>query len=130
EAAHGNAPRRSPRGPGGHVAPPAVVEAEEDEDHELGPEDDQDRALEERGVERWHAVVEAELEGEPPRGGHQACIRGQLPDPVPVDGDHYAAFTAAASRSTETTSCWISGLIPTQSGRARFSRAARSVSGS
>jgi len=99
-----DAARRSPHVAGGHVAPPAVVEAEEDEDQQLDPHDDQQRPLEEGVVIRRHAVVEAQLERQPPRGRNQQTIRNELPDPVAVDRDHEAAApTVEASRTTLTT---------------------------
>jgi len=124
----GHAAERAPHVAHRDVAPPAVVEAAQHEDDELDRDDDQDRAPEERVVVRRHAAVEAELEGEVPRERDQARVGDQLPDPVAVDADH--ARTAAASRIVATTRSCVSAGMPAHIGRARFSRAARSVSGS
>ena len=111
------------------VAPPAVVEAEEDEDRELHDDDDRERAPEQRlVVRRDPRRVEAQAEGEVPRGDDQAGVGGKLPEAVPVD--HEATPTVTAPRTVATTRSCVSRSIPTHMGSARFSRAARSVSGS
>src|SRR5438874_878640 len=61
------------------------------------------------------------------RARDQPRVRDELPDPVPVDPQ---ARTAAASRITDTTRSCASAGSPAHIGSARFSRAARSVSGS
>ena len=110
------------------VPPPAVVEAEEHEHDELDRHDDEDRAAEERVVVARHALVEAQLEGEVPRECDQAPVGDELPDPVSIYWDQ--ARTAAASRMTATTRSCVSAGMPAHIGRARFSAAAFSVSGS
>jgi hypothetical protein len=65
------------------VAPPAVVEAERDEDDELDRDDDQDRPAEERDVEDRPLVVEAQREREPPRERDDRRVDEHLPEPVP-----------------------------------------------
>jgi hypothetical protein len=67
--------RRAPHVARRDVPPPAVVEAEEDEDGELDPEDDRERLpREEVLVERRNRLVEADPERQPPRGGDQDRI--------------------------------------------------------
>jgi len=121
-AAHGR-----PHVADGHVAPPAVVETEEDEDDELDRNHDQDRPAEQRVVVARHALVEAQREGQVPREGNQPRIGDELPNPVSIH--RYHARTAAASRITATTFSCTSAGIPAHIGSARFSAAAFSVSG-
>ena len=83
-----DAARDHPHVPRRDVAPPAVVEAEGEEDDEVDHDDRDDRALEQRPVVDRDAVVEAELEGEVPRGGDEQPVGGELPDAVAVDRDH------------------------------------------
>ena len=73
-------------------------------------------------------MVEAQLEGEPPRERDQAGVGDELPDAMAIDRDH--ARTAAASRITLTTRSCVSAGMPAHIGRARFSADAFSVSGS
>ncbi len=129
EACHGDAAHRRPHVARRDVAPPAVVEAEEDEDAELDDDHDRQRAPQERlVVGRDLRRVEAQAEREVPRHGDEDCVGGELPQAVAVD--HRAAPTCTAARTVSTTRVCVSASIPAQSGNARFSRAARSVSGS
>ena len=130
EAADRDAARGAPHVAGRDVAPPAAVEAGEYEDDERDRDDDEDRAVEEPVVGRRGAVVPAELEGEPPRDRDQHRVGRELPQPVAGDRDHEATRSRTAERTTSTTRSCAAGSIPGQSGSARFSRAARSVSGS
>ena len=95
-AGDGHPARRAPHVPRGHVAPPAVVEAEGEEGDELDADHDPDRALEQRAVEDRHAAVEAELEGERPGGGDQHRVDGDLPEPVLRDRRAHPTLTARA----------------------------------
>jgi hypothetical protein len=129
-----DAAQRAPHVTGRDVPPPAVVEAERREDEQLDRDDERDRAPADQllVVGRDARVgVEPQLEGEQPRGDDQPRVGGELPDPVHVDRTPHrtapssdtALFTAATTRSC--TSAWI----PAQSGSARFSRDASSVTG-
>src|SRR5262249_22880559 len=110
------------------VAPPAVVEAERDEDGELDPDDDEDRPLQQCLVVDRRRGVEAERERQPPRERDENAVGGELPDAM--SRDQVQARTAAASRMTLTTRSCVSAGIPAHIGSARFSAAAFSVSGS
>src|SRR5262249_51858783 len=101
----GDTTRRAPHVACGDVAPPAVVEAEEDEDHQLDPDDDQHRLRKQRVVIPRNALVEAELEGEPPGERDQSAISDDLPDSVAIDRNQAdpGARRAEASRTTATT---------------------------
>ena len=133
EAGDGDAPRGAPHVPRRDVAPPAVVEAERREDHELDRDHEQHRPpVDELLVEGRDPLerVEAQLEGEQPRDGDQDAVGGDLPDPVPVHRrSHRTASRDTASLTAETTRSCTSAPIPAHIGSARFSRAARSVSG-
>ena len=120
----------SPHVPRGHVAPPAVVEAEAHERDELDPDHDRDGALEQRVVVGRDAVVEAELEGEVPRRGDQHRVERHLPQPVLRDREAHATFTLSASRTASTTCSCVSASMPAQIGTEKLSRASCSVTGS
>ena len=112
------------------VAPPVVVQAEDDEGEDLHADDDEDHVeVEERLVARRNAVVEADVEGEDPRQGDEPRVHDRLPEPVPVERSHQAAFTVEAARRHSTTRSCCSREMAGQIGSARVSRAARSVSG-
>ena len=123
----------APHVAGRDVAPPAVVEAEQDEGAELERDDERDDVpVEQVPVEDRRRLVEAEEERQPPGGDDQRRIEDDLPDPVPVDREAHAVHRATSSEalfSTETTSACCSSVIPAHSGRQRFSRDAFSVSG-
>ena len=85
-----DAARGAPHVAGGDVAPPAVVEAERDEDRELDRDDDEDRVDHQPVVRLRHALVETQPERQPPGDGDQHGVREQLPEPMPVDGNHEA----------------------------------------
>src|ERR671924_2206779 len=78
----------TPHVTGRDVAPPAVVEAEQDEDDELDRDDYEDRVDHQAVVRGGHALVEAEPEREPPRERDQDAVGEQLPDAVAVDRGH------------------------------------------
>jgi len=128
-----DAPEHGPHVAGRDVAPPAVVEARQREDGQLhGDDEEDDRPVEVAVVVDRAALVEAEAPGEPPRARDDRRVDGDLPDRVPVDraADHQArTATPAAARTVETTRAWRSTSIPPHIGSARFSAAARSVSG-
>ena len=132
EAGDGHAARGAPHVAGRDVAPPAVVEAEEDEDRDLDQDHDPDRLVEERLVVGRDVRVEAQPEREVPGDSAQAGVDGELPEAMPVERQvlQRAAPTATLSRTTLATRSWVASSIPAHIGRARFSRAARSVSGS
>src|SRR5205823_3971693 len=111
------------------VAPPAVVEAGEDEDRELDHDHERDRPDEERVVVDRHAAVEPQGEGQVPGRGDESRVGDQVPDPVPVDRDHWAAGTGPAARTASTTRSWVAESMPAQSGTEKFSRASCSVTG-
>ena len=68
------------------VAPPAVVEAGEDEYGQLEPDDEQDdRPVEVAVVVDRACLVEAQVPGEPPRGRDEGGVDRDLPDRVAVD---------------------------------------------
>jgi hypothetical protein len=125
---NGDARHRTPHVARRHVAPPALVEAERDEDGELDRDDEDDRLAQHRLVEDRHLEVEAQLEREVPRGSDQHRVDCGLPEPMARDR-HYTR-TPTAERTTSTTRSWIAGAMPGQSGTEKFSAAARSVSGS
>ena len=133
EARREHAARCSPHVPRRDVAPPAVVEAEEREDAELDRRDErQDRPGDVELVVDRQVGVEAEPEGEEPGGDDDREVRRELRQPVAVDGRPHARAdaTPTASRTVATTRSCTSASIPPQSGSARFSAAAFSVSGS
>src|SRR5581483_1851948 len=112
-------------------APPAAVEAEEQEDRELDRDDEDDRAPEQRVVVDGEPLVEAELEGEHPRDRDDPGVRDELEEPVAADPAHRRADeSATAERTVSTTRSCASAGMPGQSGNAMLSAAARSVSGS
>ena len=123
-----DADQRAPHVARRDVAPPALVEAERDEDGELDRDDEEDRLAQHRLVVRRHLEVEAQLEREPPGCRDHRGVRCDLPQPVPRDR-HYT-LTPTAERTTSTMRAWTSGSMPGQSGTEKFSSAARSVSGS
>ena len=136
DGCHGDATDGPPHVLRGHVAPPAVVEAEGDEDRKLDREDESDDVPLEVAVvvDRPPRTLEAQVPREHPRRDDQPGIRADLPEPVPVDrGAHryrmtYAGTPSAARTVSTTRSCW-SAVIPAHSGTEKFSLAARSVSG-
>jgi len=67
DARRGDAARRAPHVASRDVTPPAVVEAERDEDRELDRDHDQDRVDQQAVVRARHALVEAQPEREPTR---------------------------------------------------------------
>ena len=113
------------------VAPPAVVEAAGDEGREVDRDHDPDHLpREELPVEGRDVLVEAEEERQTPRDQDQHRVGQQLPEAVPGDGERgHASTRLEARRSTAATCSCCSFEMPPQSGRQRFSRAARSVSG-
>ena len=127
----GDAPRRAPHVAGRDVPPPAVVEAEENEDRKLDDDHDREHApREEVLVVARRRLVETQEVRQAPGGRDQRRVEGELPEPPPVDRQRPHTRTSdAARRSTATTSACCSSLIPGQSGRQRFSREALSVSG-
>ncbi len=129
ETADRDSSRRAPHVPGGHVAPPAVVETERDEHRQLDRDDDEDRPPQERLVVGRQAMVETEVEGERPGPGYEPGVRRELPDSMPVDREHYATREPTAARTVSTTRSCCSAEIPAQIGTEKFSRARRSVSG-
>ncbi len=126
-----DAARRAPHVAGRDVAPPAVVEAEDDERRELDRDDERDDLpVEQVPVEDGRRLVEAEEEREPPGDDDQDRIERKLPDPVSIDREAHQDRTRPEARfRTETTSACCSSVIPAHSGRQRFSRDACSVSG-
>ena len=88
-----------------------------------------DVEVEERLVARRDAVVEADVEREHPGQRDEAGVDDRLPQPVPVERAHQAAFSVEAARRHSTTRSCCSREIAGQIGSARVSRAARSVSG-
>ena len=75
----GDGEHRPPHVPDGDVAPPVVVEAEEDEDDKLDRDDgDEDVEPEELVVTRRHALVEADLERQIPGERDEARVGGHL----------------------------------------------------
>ena len=107
-----HAARRAPHVARRHVAPPAVVEAEEDEDGELDPDDDRERLPREQVlVERRNALVEADPERQPPRGRDQDRVGEEIEDAVSRDRQRHAA-TPTALRTTSTTRSCCSDVMP------------------
>ena len=80
----------TPHVAGGNVTPPTVVEAERDEDRELDRDDDEDRVDHQPVVRARYALVEPQPERKPPGNRDQRGVREQLPEPMPVDGNHEA----------------------------------------
>ena len=75
--------------------------------------------------------VEAHVPGRDPRERDQRGIDGDLPEAMPVDREaHGYAGTPTAARTASTTRSCCSSEMPPHIGSARFSAAARSVSGS
>ena len=131
EAGDGDAARRAPHVARRDVAPPAVVEAEEDEDCELDQQNDPDRPREHRVVVGRDPRVEAEAEGQVPRRGDEKAVDDELPEAVPRDRQRdHAALLASARRMTDAIRSCVLSSSPAHIGIARFSLAARSVSGS
>ena len=113
------------------VAPPAVVEAEGDEDREHDRDDEQDDVPFQVAVVVAGTRVEAHVPGRDPRERDQRGIDGDLPESMAVDGEaHGYAGTPTAERTASTTRSCCSRSMPPHIGSARFSAAARSVSGS
>src|SRR5713226_841618 len=106
------------------------MEAEEEEDGDLDRDDDQDRAAQERVVVDRQALVEPQLEGEEPGERDDPRVDQQLQQAMSPEPAHALAATPTAERTTSTTSSCCSTEIVGQSGTEKFSRAARSVSGS
>ena len=99
-----DAARRAPHVPRRDVAPPAVVEAEEDEDRELDPEHEQRTSASRAGAcRRTGRLVEADPEREPPRGDDQDRVGEQIEDAVPGDRQRHATARPTAARTTSTT---------------------------
>ena len=119
-----------PHVPQRDVAPPVAVEAEEDEDAELDGDDEIDRLLEEPLVPHGDAGIEAQPEGEVPGDSDQACVDRELPQLAPRRKPHAAAFPWTACSTHSTTVFCVPGPIPAHIGKARFSAAACSVTGS
>jgi hypothetical protein len=90
DARRRDAARRAPHVAGRDVTPPAVVEAECDEDRELDRDDDEDRVDHQAVVRARHALVEAQPERKPPGNRDQRGIREQLPESMSVDRYHEA----------------------------------------
>jgi hypothetical protein len=82
EARDDDAARGRPHVANRDVPPPAVVEAEGDEDRELDRNDDQDRLAEQMRIVDRQPVVEPQLEGEPPGQRDDRPVDEHLPDPV------------------------------------------------
>ena len=114
------------------VAPPAVVEAEGNEDRKHDPEHEcDDIPFEIAVVVPRPGSVEAHVPGELPRQDDQGGIGDDLPEPVSVDRRaHLQAGTPTAERTASTTRSCTSSPMPPHIGSARFSAAIRSVSGS
>ncbi len=136
DGCHGDATDRPPHVLRGHVAPPAVVEAEGDEDRNLDREDESDHIPLEVAVvvDRPPRPLEAQVPREHPGRDDQPGVHADLPEPVPVDrGAHRYRMTYAgtpsAARTVSTTRSCCSAVIPAHSGTEKFSLAARSVSG-
>ena len=131
---HGNGPaaQDAPHVLRRDVPPPAVVEAEGDEDRQHDPDhEDDDVPLQVAVVVDGPVGVEADVPGEHPGGGDERRVDGDLPQTMPVDGRaHDYAGTPATERTASTTRSCCSESIPPHIGSARFSAAARSVSGS
>src|SRR5438270_5119785 len=123
-----DAARRAPHVTCRDVAPPAVVEAEDDEDRQLDRDGDGDRVDEQPVVRTRDAVVEAQPEREPPGEPDQRRVGDELPDPVAVDRHHDA--TGAAACTVDTTCSCVSASMPAHNGTEKFSRASCSVTGS
>src|SRR5262249_12874223 len=113
------------------VAPPAVVEAEQDEDRKLDHDDHGDHLPRQQvAVVDRRLLVERQEEGEAPGGDDQQRVEQELPEAAPADPERSHTRTSeAALWTTATTSACCSSVIPAHSGRQRFSREARSVSG-
>ncbi len=129
QARDDDAPEHRPHVADRHVAPPVAVEPEEDEDRQLEGNDDVDRLLEQPAVGRRDPVVEAQPVGQVPGAGDQARVHRHLPQLAAGAEPHAALSRTARSTHSATVFC-TSAPIPAQSGKARFSRAAFSVSGS
>ena len=114
------------------VAPPAVVEAEDDEDRQRDADDqDDDVPLEVTVVVHGPVAVEADVPGEDPGSDDQRRVDGDLPQPMSIDRrSHRYAGTPSAARTVSTTRSCVSRSMPPHIGSARFSEAACSVSGS
>src|SRR5262249_6128011 len=115
----------------GHVTPPAVVEAEGDEHGERDADDEHDHVPVEVAIVVSRPVgVEADVPRDDPGRGDQRRVDRDLPEAVPVHGGaHVYAGTPATERTASTTRSCCSRSMPPHIGRARFSAAARSVSG-
>ncbi len=83
-----HASKRTPHVLRGHVAPPAVVEAEGDEDREHDPDHEQDHVPLEIAVvvHGPRVAFEADEPGEDPRSSDQRGVDRDLPQSVSVDG--------------------------------------------
>ena len=128
-----DSPEDAPHVLGRDVPPPAVVEAEGDEDGEHDADDEQDDVPLEVAVvvDRPRVALEAHVPRRHPGERDQRRVDGDLPEAVAVDGRaHGYAGTPTAARMASTTRSCCSSSIPAHIGTARFSAAARSVSGS
>ena len=86
ERAETDAAERAPHVPRRDVAPPAVVEAGEDEDRELDRDDQQhDRGVEVAVVVAGARLVEAKVPRQPPGQRDDRGVDGHVPEPVPVE---------------------------------------------
>ncbi len=127
---YGDTADRAPHVAGRDVPPPAVVEAEGDEDRNRDPDDERhDLPVEVALVAKRRLPVEADVPGEDPRGSHEPGVDADLPQPMPVQGRSHATRASVAASTVSTTRSCCSSEMPAQSGTEKFSFAARSVSG-
>ena len=99
----GHASQRAPHVPRRDISPPAVVEAEGEEDGEHDRDDEHDDVpLEVALVVDGRVAVEPHEERELPRDGDQSRVDDDLPEPVSVDGrSHLTTLDASGSRPAE-----------------------------
>src|SRR3954469_11765963 len=122
--------RGTPHVPRRDVAPPPVVEAEDDEHRKLDADHEQaDLPVEQVLVEGRNRRVETDPEREPPRDEDQDRVGEQIEDPVTRDRERHATGAPTAARTTSTTRSCCSAATPAHSGTEKFSRASFSVSG-
>ena len=127
-----DAAERSPHVPRRDVAPPAVVEAEEDEDGELDPDDEQqDRPVEVASRRRPGRVWSKRS----CNARYQACgderrVGRELPEPMPVERTHHAPRPPRPRVLPRRRAPAARRAMPGPERDEKFSRAARSVSGS
>ena len=124
EARDDDAARRRPHVAHRDVAPPAVVEAEGDEDDELDPDDEQDRPVEQRAS---RSAAGRGRSGAGTRATRTtatiAASTSELPEPVRREelAHQTPSATPTAERTTSTTRSCASAGIPGQSGSEKFS---------